>query len=231
MDKRSYYQDERVVTDYEDWRFGSVGGRYVDDLEKSTIVELLGSPTLGRVLDMPCGTGRLLSALHQAGFSAVEGADSSPGMLKLAAARAGGFRLQEEDAFNTSYSDASFDGVCCLRFLFHVEDPAVLFREVSRILKPGGLFVFDSLRWTPRNKIPFINRKLGGRLFTYTETQLSALLLIHGFEFVAAKRAFLLPSQAYRLLPQWAVTSVRTIEGRLPGALRSKVIVLAKRNR
>ena len=42
MDKRSYYQDEKIVANYVHWRFGSAGGQYVDATEKTTIIELLG---------------------------------------------------------------------------------------------------------------------------------------------------------------------------------------------
>ncbi len=229
MDKQTYYRDEKVVADYDDWRFGSAGGCYVDAVEKSTLIGMLGAPSDGKVLDMPCGTGRLLSALSQAGFKTIEGADSSPNMLKLAATRAPGCPIQEQNAFNTSYADGSFDRVCCLRFLFHVEDPAMLFREVARILKPGGLLVFDSLRWTPRNRIPLLNCKLGGKLYPYTEAQLTPLLSTHGFDMIAARRILLFPSQAYRYVPSWAVGLAQTIEDLLPSALRSKVVVLAKK--
>ena len=40
------------------------------------------------------------------------------------------------------FSDASFDAVVTDYALEHVEEPAVLLREIRRVLKPGGMFLF-----------------------------------------------------------------------------------------
>lgn len=39
------------------------------------------------------------------------------------------------------YEDERFDMVYCANVMEHVEDPAATFREVKRVLKPGGLFI------------------------------------------------------------------------------------------
>jgi SAM-dependent methyltransferase len=39
------------------------------------------------------------------------------------------------------YPDESFDLVFCANVMEHVEDPAATFREVKRVLKPGGFFI------------------------------------------------------------------------------------------
>jgi SAM-dependent methyltransferase len=49
-----------------------------------------------------------------------------------------------EDATTMSLPDATFDGVISLMMLHHVPSAALqdqLFREVARVLRPGGLFV------------------------------------------------------------------------------------------
>lgn len=76
---------------------------------------MLGQLSAGRhspVLDVCCGTGRLLAMLHAAGFSAA-GVDLSPAMLGRAARalRAAGLNpppLHQEDAARTHFPDRHF---------------------------------------------------------------------------------------------------------------------------
>ncbi len=39
------------------------------------------------------------------------------------------------------YKDAEFDAACCAVSVQYLQKPAVVFREVRRVLKPGGVFV------------------------------------------------------------------------------------------
>lgn len=229
MDKRAYYRDQRVVANYDDWRFGSEGGSYVDEMEKTTFIKLLADRKDSCILDMPCGTGRLLRALKDHGYTRIEGGDASPAMLQLTAAHLPGIKLQEVDAMNTPYEDGRFDCVCCLRFLFHVPRPEALFAEVFRVLKENGVFVFDSLAWTPRNAIPLLNRWLGGQLHPYGRRNLERLLRQQGFEVLEITPVFLLPTQIYRFLPKWGVAVVQKLEKMLPQNWRSKLIVKARK--
>lgn len=231
MDKRAFYQREDVVDNYDDWRFGSPGGRYVDQLEQRTLLTLLAdAPRDGALLDLPCGTGRLLRTLAREGFSRLTGGDTSPAMLAKSRAAVPTATLLEADAFATPFADASFDTVCSLRFLFHVEDPAAFFREMRRILKPGGQLVFDSLRWTPRGLVPAIDRKLGGRLHCLGQGDATRLLAKHGFTVTGGTRVFALPSLAYRFLPGFLVPAVAWLERWLPRTGFSKVFLVARRD-
>lgn len=228
MDKRTYYQQKDVVDRYDAWRFGSPGGRHVDRLEKRTLMGLLeGRERSGRILDMPCGTGRLLAALREEGFTDLVGADTSPAMLGKASQACPEARLHEADAFATPFGDASFRVVCSMRFLFHVPDVDPLFREVARILEPGGHFVFDTLRWTPRGFLPLVDRNLGGRLSCHSEAQVAERLQAHGLRAVACVRVMALPSLCYRFLPGFLVRPVVALERWAPRWLLTKSFVLA----
>jgi len=230
MDKREFYQQDKVVDDYEAWRFGSPGGRYVDETEKRTLIALLeGAAKAGPLLDLPCGTGRLLTALAAEGFTDLTGADTSPAMLAKAGAAAPGAKVTEGDAFASPFPDGAFETVCSLRFLFHVETPGVFFKEVHRVLRPGGLFVFDTLRWTPRGLVPAVDRALGGRLFCHGEDEVAGLLAEHGFSVLGTRRVFAMPSLAYNYLPGFMVPAVAWLERHLPAAGFSKAFVVARR--
>lgn len=113
------------------------------------------------VLEIGAGGGGLLALLHEAYHpSRLVGTDFDPD--EVAASRAfltarwGGLppsiELREADALALPFPDASFDGVLAMMMLHHVEDrpteyarrPGAL-REVRRVLRPGGLFVYSEI--------------------------------------------------------------------------------------
>jgi 2-polyprenyl-6-hydroxyphenyl methylase/3-demethylubiquinone-9 3-methyltransferase len=47
------------------------------------------------------------------------------------------------------YPDADFDAVVCVDVLEHVQDLDRVLAEVTRVLKPGGLFLFDTINRNP----------------------------------------------------------------------------------
>ncbi|MEL7542728.1 MAG: class I SAM-dependent methyltransferase [Pseudomonadota bacterium] len=106
-----------------------------------------------RLLDVACGTGRLLGEVARA-FPALPlaGVDLSAAYITEARTHLGDRRhatLETGNAEALPYLDASFDiATCC--FLFH-ELPAPVRRtalaEMARVLKPGGTLVFiDSMQ-------------------------------------------------------------------------------------
>lgn len=92
----------------------------------------------GRLLEVGCGDGWLLSALAGRGWN-VEGVDFDPSAI--AAARARGFDVRQGSLEAQAYPDASFDAVVMVHVVEHVPDPSALLRECLRVLKPGGALV------------------------------------------------------------------------------------------
>jgi ubiquinone/menaquinone biosynthesis C-methylase UbiE len=100
-----------------------------------------------RALELGCGTGFFLLNLMQAGLAARGSVtDLSPGMVAAALRNAEGLGLDVDgrvaDAEQIPYDDATFDVVVGHAVLHHIPDLDVAFREVLRVLKPGGRFVF-----------------------------------------------------------------------------------------
>jgi 2-polyprenyl-6-hydroxyphenyl methylase/3-demethylubiquinone-9 3-methyltransferase len=93
------------------------------------------------VLDIGCGGGFLTNALAAAGFE-VTGIDQSVESLGVARAydKTGTVRYDEGSAYELPYPAASFDAVCAMDFLEHVDEPARVVAEAARVLKPGGTF-------------------------------------------------------------------------------------------
>jgi len=108
------------------------------------IAEQLGTEPR-RVLDLGCGAGFLSNYLAARGHR-VRGLDADAESLAVARAydRTRTVEYHRGDACALPYPDASFDVVCAMDLLEHVEDPARLVAEASRVLAPGGVFVFHT---------------------------------------------------------------------------------------
>jgi len=97
------------------------------------------------VLDIGCGAGILTNALAKAGHQ-VFGIDLSPSSLEVARRHDATETVSYQCAngYSLPYSDQTFDVVCAMDVLEHVEDPRLMISEASRVLKPGGLFFFHT---------------------------------------------------------------------------------------
>jgi 2-polyprenyl-6-hydroxyphenyl methylase/3-demethylubiquinone-9 3-methyltransferase len=110
----------------------------------SEIARALGSRS-GDVLDVGCGGGFLSNHLGSLGHR-VTGLDASRDALAIASRHddTGLVRYQQGDALQLPFGDASFDAVCAMDFLEHVENPERVIAEAARVLKPRGLFFFHT---------------------------------------------------------------------------------------
>lgn len=104
------------------------------------------------ILDLGCGTGAVLQELAQIGSAA--GLDMSPIALGFCRER-GLSNLVIGRGERIPMRDACFDAVIALDVFEHIEDDAAAYREVARVLKPGGILVlsvpaFKSL-WGPHD--------------------------------------------------------------------------------
>jgi SAM-dependent methyltransferase len=92
-----------------------------------------------RVLDLGAGSGSMSQLMLAAGYS-VEACDLEPALFKFRSVTCRRADLNDR----LPYGDASFDGVVCVEVLEHVDGHERLFREIQRVLKPGGVFMFTT---------------------------------------------------------------------------------------
>jgi 2-polyprenyl-6-hydroxyphenyl methylase/3-demethylubiquinone-9 3-methyltransferase len=102
-----------------------------------------------RVLDLGCGGGLLSNYLAERGHRVI-GIDPTAENLTVARAndRSRTAIYELGDAGELPYDRHSFDVVCAMDLLEHIEDPERVIAEASRVLRPGGLFVFHTFNRT-----------------------------------------------------------------------------------
>ena len=106
-----------------------------------------------KVLDLGCAGGFMAEAMA-ARRAIVTGIDPASGAIEAAKAHAAAGNLSIQYDVGTGealpYGDASFDAVVCVDVLEHVSDLALVLAQTARVLRPGGMFLFDTIN---RNRV------------------------------------------------------------------------------
>jgi len=162
--KRNAWRDLHVASEYESRRFARPLARLKHRRDVALVLALLGEvPRVSRVLDLPSGTGRLLPALHAAGFRAL-GADVALEMMRA------GRRLNAEhaalvqaDATKLPFRSRAFDAVVSLRFLFHLspDERRACLAEMRRVTSDGVVLGEVRYRWNLKQGGRWLRSRLG----------------------------------------------------------------------
>ena len=127
---------------------------------RRVMTEQIGiDPQGATALDVGCGGGLLAEEFAALGCR-VTGVDPSTESLETARAHARSRGLDIEYAEGTGeqlpFADESFDVVYCCDVLEHVNDLQRTLDESARVLKPGGLYMYDTINRTRRSKLVMI---------------------------------------------------------------------------
>lgn len=136
-----------------------------DQLFRERVISRLRAEAV--VLDLGAGAG-IVPAMNFRGLSArVCGVDLDPRVLENPMLDEG----RVSDAGEIPYPDGSFDVVFSDNVMEHIAEPIAVFREVYRVLKPNGIFLFKTpnknhympaiARLTPHRFHQFVNRLRG----------------------------------------------------------------------
>ena len=155
---------------------GKGAGAAVGGLSGELFIHKLGlglDDRPGPWLDLSCGPGAFARALAAAAPGAlVVGLDLSRAMLDVAAQRTAGYSnvvLVRADAHAMPFVDGAFAGVNNAGALHAYDDPELVFREIRRVLQPGGHYVGSTFAEAPSLLGRLTARAAGIRRFEPSE--------------------------------------------------------------
>ena len=111
------------------------------------------------VLDLGSADGFMAEVLATKG-ARVTGIDPAAEAIEAARSRANlvGQNIQYDVGVGEAlpYADATFDAVVCVDVLEHVTDLTKVAAEVARVLRPGGMFLYDTINRNPVSRLATI---------------------------------------------------------------------------
>ena len=149
---------------------------------EQALLDLLPAASLGRMLDIGTGTGRMadLFAPHATHVSAF---DKSPEMLRIARARlqhlpAGTVDLVQGDFSALPFADARFDTVLFHQVLHYAQAPEQVLAEAARVTRVGGRIAIVDFAAHGREELreTHAHARLG-----FADEQMQSLLADAGF--------------------------------------------------
>ena len=153
---------------YSRWRASEIG-TITERLEGQLILELVGDARGRKVLDVGCGDGEFALELTKRG-ARVTGIDASTAMIQSAKRRAkqhnADINFQVAVAEQLPFQAEQFDVVTAITILCFVGDAAPVFREIARVLRPGGRLVIGELgKWSSWAAARRVRAWFGSRLW------------------------------------------------------------------
>lgn len=182
--------------------------RWADYIDASIELTLEQFPSQmgGRVLDVGCGTGRLLQDIQQRNASTeLFGIDISDAMLALAREKIGATAtLITADLTQLPFADSYFDAIVSSSVLHYLENQQQGIAEMARVLRPGGSIVItdwckDFLSMRVLDQWLVVTGKVSGNMLR--DAELQSLLAQAGFQ--------QLHSMQRRVSPIWGLMVCR----------------------
>ncbi|GIT92346.1 ubiquinone biosynthesis O-methyltransferase [Jannaschia pagri] len=172
------------------------------------------------VLDLGCAGGFMAEALDDRGAT-VTGIDPASEAITAARAHAeqGGRTIRYDVGVGEAlpYEDACFDAVVCVDVLEHVQDLQKVMAEVARVLKPGGLFLFDTINRNPLARFAVITMAEDVLRLLPKGTHDPEMFITPAELTTAMTRAGLHPGPMTGLGPRGITRRGDFVFGRLPG--------------
>lgn len=149
-------------------------------------------PKTHRVLDVPCGGGRVTAHLSSLGY-AVTAADLSESMLAIARTNlqqeGWSCPVEQQDLEKLTYGDGHFDTVICFRLFHHFPTPEIRQRVIAELCRVAGRNVVLSYfsPWSVTSVRRELRKAYGGKTSEKHSTSLAEVkgyFQRMGYEFI-----------------------------------------------
>jgi ubiquinone/menaquinone biosynthesis C-methylase UbiE len=147
-DIKHFYNDPREVESYLKRRTGQPFNSVLHQQQVAFVGRTIRRLRPARVLDLAPGPARISAELSLPGFGVAM--DASLNMLlegrRRIAARGGTWQVALGSGYQLPFASESFDVVYSLRFIRRFDGlrRRQLYKEIIRVLKPGGSFIMDA---------------------------------------------------------------------------------------
>ncbi|MGG7551764.1 class I SAM-dependent DNA methyltransferase [Chryseobacterium arthrosphaerae] len=132
---RDYYSN--LAGSYDENRFGNTYGQYIDQQERAFLTDFFKGKAFSKILDLGCGTGRLLNF-------ATHGTDFSEKMLDVARQKHPEKTLAAGEISAIPFH-GDFDCIFCFHVIMHQdqEETKAFLNECHQKLGKNGTLIFD----------------------------------------------------------------------------------------
>src|SRR5437879_1920983 len=211
---------EQNVGNYDLARFGTIGGRYVNNVEQEFVASIIKG---SRVLEVGTATGRFAVSLIQQ-RSEYTGIDLSQKMLRTTFERTNhSASLIQMDGSQLGFR-SYFDYVLCIRTFHFLQKPVEALEGMFSALKPAGecLVTFETDNFLRRLLLFF---GIGtSEQYYYKISDVEDLFLKAGFEIVKSGSVMRIPVTLYRRCPKSPLWILRRLERIWPWAMHEYVL-------
>lgn len=174
FEKRSIKSYNKKADNYEK----TFDGRFTIKF-KEKLLEIVHIPTDGKVIDIACGNGKLLSMLAKKGTFKGYGIDISENMIKQAEKINPNMNFLVGSCENLPYLDNTFDVITVSAAFHHFPRPDAFVNEAFRILKTNGTIYIAEVYYPTiiRNIFNlFINKSRAGDVKFYSPFEIETML-------------------------------------------------------
>ncbi|MEZ5424694.1 MAG: class I SAM-dependent methyltransferase [Pyrinomonadaceae bacterium] len=141
----------KEVIDCYDATAEKYAGTFYRELERKPLDRLLlkrfadENKDRGRIADLGCGSGQTTVFLRNSGVEDLVGIDLSPEMVKVASGLNGSVDFEVGNMLGLDYPDETFGAALAFYAIVHFnyEEIEKAFREIRRVLKNSGRFLFS----------------------------------------------------------------------------------------
>jgi len=195
---------EREALEYDELRWASEVGSYIDFIQRELILQMVEQWSGIQILEVGTGTGRFALELAQKG-ARVTAVDISSAMLKVAQRKFAEFDFFGEfvkvNATELPLPENYFDGCICVNVLSHISEHQKALKGIAKVVKTGGFFISNfpnlfSFYFPYGMVVNTIGRSVRRNVYTHWYSLSSIEKIYHraGFRIIDIKGQFHFPS-------------------------------------